>query len=299
MNVDSRVRELAPDLDRSQERVARLRAQVLRRATDPGNRPSLQSGRPSVRRWVMGGVIATAAASALVVGPTLIPNTEPFAANALTPLAQAAEKIDVPPLSGGRVLHRITEYRQTETTSGKVTLVRWEEWTLADGEYYRQITVDGKIAPVEYMDVISSVDFTPRQIAALPTDPAALLEAIEDSPQAAHSSTDPNAAQALLSTIIYRGYAPTKVWAAAIEAYGSFDDVRVRVDEARGITFVTETAKGGPITERFDTATGQLLGYDSTSPQDGGRTEAMRVISSKVENDIPAQIVDRAIKAGG
>ena len=85
--------------------------------------------------------------------------------------------------------------------------------------------------------------------------------------------------QALLGTIIHRGYGPTKVWAEAIEAYGTFDDVQVRVDEAKRLAYVTEVTKGGPLTMRFDSATGRLLGYDSTSPQDGGWNETTKSAS--------------------
>ncbi|MCW2790707.1 MAG: hypothetical protein JWP56_3010, partial [Aeromicrobium sp.] len=45
---------------------------------------------------------------------------------------------------------------------------------------------------------------------------------------------------------------------------------------------------------RFDSATGRLLGYHSTSPQDGGRTDTMRALLSKVENGVPARIVSDA-----
>lgn len=106
------------------------------------------------------------------------------------------------------------------------------------------------------------------------------------------------AKQALLGTIIYRGYAPTKVWAAAIEAYGSFDDVKVHIDQAKRLTYVTEVAKGGPLTMRFDSATGRLLGYSSTSPQDGGSTETMKVSLSRVEDGVPARITDSAKRRG-
>ena len=299
MTVDTRLEELAPDLAHSAERVAHIRAQVLARAGALDHAARRQPQQRPGRRWMMGGVVAVAAASALVIGPTLIPNADPFAANALTPLAQAAEHTEVPPLSNGRVLHRTTEYRTTETASGKVTNMRWEEWTLDDGTFYRQTTVDGTIDPVEYWDTSSSDDFTPREIAALPTDPAGLLKAVKDSPQASNNiGGDRRPEQALLGTIIYRGYAPTKVWAAAIEAYGSFDDVQVRVGEAKNLTYVTEVAKGGPLTMLFDSTTGQLLGYDSTSPQDGGRTETMRVRLSKVEDGVPARIADGAQRRG-
>jgi hypothetical protein len=182
----------------------------------------------------------------------------------------------------------------TEAASGKVTNVRQEEWTLGDGTFYRQTTVDGEVGPVEYLDFTSPGEFTPREIADLPTSPAGLLKAVKDSPQAANGVGDPRGVQGLLGAIIYRGYAPTKVWAAAIEAYGSFDDVQVRVDEAKGLTYVTEVAKGGPLMTRFDSATGRLLGYDATSPQDGGRTDTMRVLLSRVENGVPARIVEDA-----
>lgn len=296
MTVDTRLEELAPDLAYSAERVALIRAQVLARAA--GDAPRRQPQR-SHRRWMVGGIVAVAAASALIIGPTLIPNAEPFAANALTPLAQAAERTEVPPLSNGRVLHRTTEHRMTETETGKVITMRWDEWTLGDGTFYRQTTVDGKVEPVQYWDIVGSDEFTPGEIAALPTDPAALLKAVKDSPKATpYLAGDRPVERDLIGTIIYRGYAPTKVWAAAIEAYGSFDDVQVRVDEAKNLTYVTEIVKGGPLTMRFDSTTGQLRGYDSTSPQDGGRTDTMRVSLSRVEDGVPARIVDGAKTAG-
>jgi hypothetical protein len=299
MTVDTRLEELAPNLEHSTERVALIRSQVLARAAALDHAPRRRPQQRPGRRWMVGGVVAAAAASALVVGPTLIPDSDPFAANALTPLAQAAERTEVPPLSNGRVLHRTTEYRQTDTTSGKVTNMRWEEWTLENGTFYRQTTVDGKIGPVEYWNTPSASDFTPREIAALPTDPARLLEAVKDSPQATSNiGGDPRAVQSLLGTIIYGGYAPTKVWAAAIEAYGSFDNVQVRIDDAKNVTYVTEVAKGGPLTMRFDSTTGKLLGYDSTSPEDGGRTETMTVLLSKVEDGVPARITDAAKPSG-
>lgn len=295
MTVDTRLQQLAPDPAHSAERVAHIRAQVLARAS-AADRPSRRLPRLAQgRRRVAGGIVAVAAASAMVIGPTVWPTSDPFAANALTPLAQAAESTEVPPLSNGRVLHRTTEYHTTETASGKVTNMRWEEWTLDDGTFYRRTTVDGKTSPVEYMDTPSSADFAPREIAALPTDPADLLKAVRESPEASsYLGGDRSAERQLLGMIIYGGYAPTRVWAAAVEAYGSFDDVRVRVDEARNQTLVTEVAKGGPLTMLFDNSTGQLLGYDSTSPQDGGRTETMRVVLSKVEDSVPARIVNDA-----
>lgn len=299
MTVDTRLEELIPDSAYSAERVARIRTQVLARAAALDEAPQPRTQRGPQKRWMVGGVVAAAAAGALVIGPTLIPNADPFAANALTPLAQAAERTEVPPLSDGRVLHRTTEHRMTETATGKVTTVRWDEWTLGDGTFYRQTTVDGKVEPPQYWDIIASDEFTPGEIAALPTDPAGLLEAVKDSPQAAtNTGGDYRPEQALVGTIIYRGYAPTKVWAAAIEAYGSFDDVQVRTDEAKNLTFVTEIAKGGPLTMRFDSTTGQLLGYDSTSPQDGGRTDTMRVLLAKVEDGVPDRIIDAAQPVG-
>lgn len=299
MTVDIRLEELAPDPAHSAERVARIRAQVLARAAALDHAPRRRPQQRPGRRWAVSGALAAVAAGALVIGPTLIPNADPFAANALTPLARAAERTEVPPLSNGRVLHRTTEYRTTATASGKVTTMRWDEWTLGDGTFYRQSTVDGTVSPVEYWDMSSPDDFTPREIAALPTDPAGLLRAVKDSPQAANNiGAVRHPEQALLGAIIYGGYAPTKVWAAAIEAYGSFDDVRVRVDEAKSLTYVTEVAKGGPLTMLFDSTTGQLLGYDSTSPQDGGRTETMRVRLSKVEDGVPARIADGAQRRG-
>lgn len=292
MTVDTRLHELAPDPAYSAERIALVRAQILARAVALDDAPA---PRPRRRpRLLVGGALAVAAAAALIVGPVVDSGPGPFAANALTPLAQAAEHTEVPPLSDGRVWHRITDYKSTQTTSGKVTNMRWEEWTLGNGTFYRQTTVDGKIFPVELWDIPSPDEFTPSQVAALPTDPASLLKAVEDSPQAANNVADPRAAQALLGAIIYRGYAPTKVWAAAIEAYGSFDDVQVRVDEPNNLTFVTEIAKGGPLTMRFNSTTGQLLGYDSTSPQDGGLTSTMRVRLSTVETALPARIADEA-----
>ncbi len=298
MTVDTRLEELAPDLAYSAEQVARIRAQVLSRAASVEDAQRRQPQQLH-RRWIVGGVVAVAAACALVIAPTLIPNAEPFAANALTPLAQAAERTEVPPLSNGRVLHRTTEHRMTETATGKVTIMEWDEWTLGDGTFYRQTTVDGKAELVEYWDIIGSDEFTPGEIAALPTDPAGLLKAVKDSPKATpYLVGDRPVEQDLIGTIIYRGYAPTKVWAAAIEAYGSFDDVQVRVDESKDLTYVTEIVKGGPLTMQFDSTTGQLLGYDSTSPQDGGRTDTMRVSLSRVEDGVPARIVEGAKSAG-
>ena len=291
MTVDTRLQEAAPDLTFSAERVAVVRAQVLDRAIAHDSARRLRSQRPA-RRLLVGGALALAVAGALILGPVLKPGPSPFAANALTPLAQAAQRTEVPPLSNGRVLHRITEHRMTEAASGKVTTMREEEWTLGDGSYYRQMTVAGDVGPVEYSDAPGSDDFSPGEIAALPTDPAGLLKAVKDSPQARNCGDGCSGEQGLLGTIIYRGYAPTKVWAAAIEAYGSFDDVQVRVDQAKRLTYVTEVAKGGPLTMRFDSATGQLLGYESTSPQDGGRTDVMRVHLSKVEDGVPTRITD-------
>jgi hypothetical protein len=294
LTIDIRLQELAPDPAYSAERVALIRARVLDRAAahdDASRRRHLP--RPG-RRVLVGGALALTVAGALIIGPVLDSGPGPFAANALTPLAQAAQRTEVPPLSNGRVLHRTTEHRMTEAASGKVTTMKEEEWTLGDGTFYRQTTVDGDVGPVEYSGTAAPDDFTPGEIAALPTDPAGLLKAVKDSPQAANNVVDPKAAQPLLGAIIYRGYAPTKVWAAAIEAYGSFDDVQVRVDEVKHLTYVTEVAKGGPLTMRFDSATGRLLGYDSTSPQDGGRTDTMRVLLSKVENGVPARIVGNA-----
>lgn len=71
-----------------------------------------------------------------------------------------------------------------------------------------------------------------------------------------------------------------------------------RSDEAKNLTFVTEVAKGGPLTMRFDSTTGQLLGYDSTSPQDDGWTETMRVSLSRVEDGVPARISDGVQRRG-
>ena len=295
MTIDSRLHELAPDPAYSAEQVSLIRARVLDRAValEDVSRPRPQR-RPG-RRLLVGGALAMTVAGALIVGPVLDSGPGPFAANALTPLAQAAQRTEVPPLSNGRVLHRTTEHRMTDS-SGKVTIMRQEEWTLGDGTFYRRTTVDGEEAgPVEFSGPPASDDFTPGEIAALPTDPAGLLKAVKDSPQAAHyCGAGCTGEQALVGTIIYRGYAPTKVWAAAIEAYGSFDDVEVRVDEAKHLTYVTEIAKGGPLTMRFDSATGRLLGYHSTSPQDGGRTDTMRVLLSRVEGGVPAQIVANA-----
>lgn len=300
MTVETRLQELAPDLEHSAERVALIRSQVLARAVAVDHASGHRPQQRPVRRWVAGGVVAAAAAGALVVGPTLVPDPAgPFAANALTPLAQAAERTEVPPLSNGRVLHRTTGYRQTDTTSGKVTTMRWEEWTRENGSFYRRTTVDGKVGPIEYWNSVPSGDFTPGEIAALPTDPARLLKAVTESPQAASSDGgDVPVARYLLGTIIYRGYAPTKVWAAAIEAYGSFQNVQVHTDKAKNLTYVTEVAKGGPITMRFDSGTGKLLGYDWTSPEDGGRAETMTVFLSKVEDGVPAWVADTARPAG-
>lgn len=293
MTIDTRLQELAPEIAQSKERTAAIRAQVLTRAAAVDS-PSPQAARRVGRRWLIGGVLAVAAAGALVFGPVLnSPDAGPFAANALTPLAQAAKGTEVSPLTGGRVLHRTTEHRMTEMASGKTTLMQWEEWTRDDGRFYRQTTVDGKTGPVEYWDVLSSSDFTPRDIADLPTDPGGLIEAIRESSQASSLIAQGDAVvRELLGAIIYRGYAPTKVWAAAIEAYGSFDDVQVHVDVAKNRTFVTEVAKGGPLTMQFDSATGQLLGYDSTSPQDGGRSDTMRVTLSRVEDGVPPSITE-------
>lgn len=293
MTIDTRLQELAPDPAYSAEQVALIRAQVLDRAVAVDDAPRHRLLRRPGRRLLVGGALALTVAGALIIGPVLDSGPGPFAANALTPLAQAAQRTEVPPLSNGRVLHRTTEHRMTEAASGKVTTMRQEEWTLGDGTFYRQTTVDGQESgPVEFSGPPASDDFTPGEIAALPADPAGLLEAVKDSPQAAHYCGDGcSGEQALLGTIIYRGYAPTKVWAAAIEAYGSFDDVQVRVDKAKRLTYVTEVAKGGPLTMRFDSATGRLLGYHSTSPQDGGRTDTMRVLLSKVETGVPPRIV--------
>ena len=300
MTIDNRLEELAPSHAQSAERVTRIRDEVLAHAV-ASHRPAPE--RPawrtrSRRPWLLAGAAAAACATALVVGPTLAPAPEPFAANALTPLARAAEQTEVPPLSGGRVLHRVTQYRQTQGTSERVTVMKWEEWTLNDGTYYRQTTVDGEAGPIEYWDAAPS-EFSPSEIAALPTDPAKLLEAVEGSEQVTSSlQGDRSAAEEALGRIIYGGYAPTKVWAAAIEAYGSFDDVQVRVDEEKKLTFVTEVAKGGPLTMLFDSRTGQLRGYDATSPQDGGATESMRVSLSQVEDGLPARVADDALPAG-
>lgn len=291
MTIDSRLQELAPNPEHSTERVARIRADVLARAAALDTTPERRTpARPS-RRWMVSGIAAAAAVSALLIVPGQMSDDDVFAANALTPLAQAAERTDVPALANGRVLHRITDYRQTAASSGEVTLMRWEEWTLADGSFYRQTTVDGKVGPVEHWDNASSTDLTPNEIAALPTNPADLLAALRNSPHVpVHSGDAQPGEQALLGTIIYGGYAPTEVWAAAIEAYGSFDDVEVRTDEAKNLTHVTMIEKGGPLTMRFDSATGQLRGYESTSSQDGARSETMTVRLSEVEDRLPARI---------
>jgi hypothetical protein len=292
MNVDSRLQELAPSHEYSTDRAACIRVDVLARATALNTVPERRSSARAGRRWMVSGIAAVAAVSALLIVPTQMRHDDAFAANALTPLARAAERTEVPALANRQVLHRITDYRQTVTSSGAATLVRWEEWTLADGTLFRQTTVDGKIGPVERWANVPSTHLTPSEIAALPTNPADLLVTLRNSPR---SDDDPLGEQALLGTIIYDGYAPTGVWAAAIEAYGSFDDVEVRTDKSKNLTYVNVVAKGGPLAMRFDSTTGQLRGYESTSPQDGGRSESMTVRLSRVEEELPPRVVDEAV----
>ena len=291
MNVTTRLAAFAPDLARSSERTASIREQVLARATAVDLASRRRRDRTRRCRLLLGSAVAVLAAGALVIGPGLIPDEAPLSANALTPLAQAAERTEVSPLSGGRVLHRITEYRRTDTRTGQVSIRQDNEWTRADGSSYRQTTVDGTVGPTEHRSTISSDDFTPQEIAALPTNPADLLKALRQSSQVTTSAGSDRPAEAFaLDTIIYGGYAPTKIWSAAIQAFGSFDDVRVHVDEGKNLTLVTEVVKGGPLTMRFDSTTGQLLGYDSTSPEDGGSTETMRVRLSEVAQAVPSRI---------
>ncbi|WP_300681455.1 hypothetical protein [Nocardioides sp.] len=292
MTIDTRLADLAPDVARSADRTARLRDTVLTRAVADHDvrRPATPHPR---RRWLVAGAVAATCAGVFVVGPTLVPHTDSFAVNALTPLAQAAARTTVPPLSGGRVYHRITSERQTSQVTGEVSAWRTEEWTRGDGTLYRRITVNGKVAPTELWTPGTGDRLTPAEIAALPTDPAALIQALGETRQSERVSVR-DAAEELLAEVIYGGYAPTGVWVAAIEAYGSFDDVHVRVDAKQRLTYVTDIEKGGPLTMVFDSATGQLRGYDSVSPEDGGFTATMRVSLSRVEEALPEGVAEHA-----
>lgn len=287
MLLDERITTLAPDPAESRERVAALRGEVLDQALRTAPRSS------SRRRWVAGGLAAATVAAALVVGPTLMPSHDGTAPNPLTPLAQAAAKSGMPALDAGQVLHRVVRAKQVGG-DGKVQIdTRYDYWTLADGRQYERRTdfrpgIEPRYRVVtDYSDAVGSDSFTPAQIARLPTQPGALLDALADSPQAAsYGGGDPR--QALLLQILYNGYAPAKVWAAAIEALGGYPEVRIDTSQV-GLTTVSYwmDSKEGTDAMTFRDSDGALVSQRATTAQDGGATYTAEVPVNEIVDGVP------------
>lgn len=297
MLLDERLTALAPD---SRERVAALREDVLDRALRAT--PPVATSR---RRWLAGGVAAATVAAALVVGPTLLPSHDGAAANPLTPLAQAAAKSGMPTLDKGQVLHRVLRIKQVGG-DGKVEIDRRDDyWTLADGREYRRMTdfrpgIEPKYRVITtYEDVVGGGDFTPAEIAKLPTEPEALLEAIGKSRQAKNAPGF-DLRRELLLQIIYRGYAPAKVWAAAIEALGSFPEVKVDTSQV-GLTTVSfwMDSKEGTDAMTFRDSDGALVAQRADTAQDGGAVETVEVPVNEVLDEVPADVRAAATTEGG
>lgn len=314
MLLDERLTALAPDPAESGERVAALRGDVLDRALDQTHVQAHAQARAQAlrsasrgrarRRWAISGLAAATVAAALVVGPTLLPSHDGMPPNPLTPLAQAAARSGMPALDRGQVLHRVVRATQVGG-DGKVQIdARYDYWTLADGRSYeRRTDFRPEIAPkyrvvTTYEDVVGGGDLTPAEIAKLPTEPEALLEAIGRSRQAGNAP-GLDLRRDLLLQILYKGYAPSKVWAAAIEALGSFPEVKVDTSEV-GLTTVSfwMDSKEGTDAMTFRDSDGALVAQRATTTQDGGATYTAEVPVNEILDAVPAGVRAAALRDG-
>ena len=285
---------ISPALETSTPRVEELRADILERAHQE---PAQTARSARHRRPLLVSAAAAAVAAALVVGPSLLPGDGPGRPNPHAAVAAAAERSGLPTVGRGQVLHRVERIRQTGARGLQID-ARQESWTLPDGtSYERRTDLRPQADPaakvsVSYDDVVAGDQFTPAQVAGLPTDPDDLMQALAGSRQAENRGPDTvGVARELLIQIIVDGYAPADVWSAAIAALGATPGIEVRHDAARGETTVSHwmESKRGEESLVLRDSDGALLRLRAESRQDGGAVQTSR-FAVDVVDEVPADV---------
>lgn len=295
MSVDQHLSP-SPVLESSTRRAAELREDVLLRAADVGlNAPTRLGHR---RGRVVGlGLAAASVAAALLVAPTLLSSDDDGRPNPLAGIAVAAERSDRPPLEDGRVIHRVELTRQTSTSKDLQIDRRTDTWVLRDGRSFERTTdLRSGTAPDDRVVTSASGPMgglrTPAAVAGLPTDPDELVRRVADLPPDAEldGPARQRATEGLLA-VLYDGYAPADVYAAALRAFGSLPGLRVVHDAVAGETTVSHwmTSKRGDEVLTFRDRDGALVRLRASTSQDGGAEQTSR-FSVETVDGVPADV---------
>ncbi|MEH3033601.1 MAG: hypothetical protein PGN07_06090 [Aeromicrobium erythreum] len=296
MSIDQQLSP-SPVLERSTRRVEELRGDVLARASRVTPDGPAPVRRPTRRRVLAVGLVAAAAAGALVVGPSLLPAEDSGRPNPLAAVAAAAEGTDRGPLATGEVVLRVERLRQTASTPNLRIDRRTETWVLPDGRFYERSTdlrpgTDPEDRVFTYASDPMNPLRTPVAVAELPTDPDALVRRVAQVPPGAEvdDAARRRAAEALVG-VLSDGYAPSDVYATALTALGSVPGVRVRHDAAAGETTVSHwmQSKRGDETLTFRDRDGALVRLEASTTQDGGAQQVSRFSVRRVDA-VPAEV---------
>lgn len=295
MSVDQHLSP-SPVLESSALRTAELREDVLLRAAATRTADPTPLGRH--RRHVAGlGLGAASLAAALLVAPTLLPSDDTGRPNPLAGIAAAAERSDRPALEDGQVVHRVERTRQTSTSKDLQIDRRTDTWVLRDGRSFERTTdLRPSTAPADRVVTSSSGPSgglrTPAAVADLPTDPDDLVRRVAGLPPGAEldGPARQRATEGLLA-VLYDGYAPADVHAAALEAFGSLPGLRVDHDAAAGETTVSHwmTSKRGDEVLTFRDRDGALVRLRASSSQDGGAEQTSQ-FSVETVDGVPADV---------
>lgn len=334
--IDELLTRHAPDADDMEDISRELRGSVLARARlDTGRDPL--SPRRQVAAWLVPTSLALAAAVAatvLVVSPgTLRGDAGPAAEStsaAPTESTPAKQLIDsqreraVGPLEPGQVRYLVVE-GVVDRPAAPYT-VRSEAWMTWDDATYCRMTDDAAItypgAPADAKKQVWTAapmldaenPLPPAYQAALPSDPRALVEAIEKSrarwPYGSNSFSLiglSNLVQKVgvtgpdLLGMLVDGTAPGDVLAAAVEALVDLQGARVTsVDNGSALRLTWVDDRDARIEMTFDSASGQVTGYFETTQQttDDGQQEtvesAATVVELKTVAAVPSDVVEAA-----
>ncbi|MGW5241804.1 hypothetical protein ACWEOW_22960 [Monashia sp. NPDC004114] len=246
----------------------------------------------SRRRLVALVGVAAAAAVAISVVPALLSPQSLPAAGAIDRLAQAAGRSHALVIPDGKFLHMVvreTQHGGGESANGTRT---HESWTNADGHVWRKDTDNGQISYLSLPSLDGGpVDMSPRGVAALPTDPDALLDHLESRVEGS-TSTD-EAVFVAVGDMTRMGYTPPAVRAAAIQALGRLPEVSAV--ESLGqvtLTFTDDSTRPGVRQSLvFDATTTRLVAETLTAPDMTFRSETL---TSEVVDGVPAAVTGGA-----
>lgn len=298
---------------------------LVRLQTDAG-RPALAEATPVTMRasrtrrtrtrWVTALGLASAAAVALAVVPSLVSSTVAPPASASERLARTARTVAPLDIPTGKFLHLVTESSQTggtamaqpsgdtsgTTTPASVERRRSQGWTAEDGTIWRvdTTTVGGQrhreVFRFDPPTSMPGLDGTPRGLTRWPTTAAALDAFLRSSLTAKPGVEADHQVFATLDDILYLPYAPSALRAAAIEVVAKLPESTVRDEGSRTtIAFADPGNPGSVDTLVFDEGSARVVERRTTAHSFAYQE---RLVSADIVAAVPQDILAGAIPQG-